>query len=153
MDLVVPMNQTHDRFYSFHCVHKNHRLGWRIGARFCSNLIYVGHKDRFLVLYVDDGNGLSKQEGFRKQRRNWVFAVSRRVEAVSSKSQLSNSRKTQLGRGNSSQSFEEGLSNSHLRGLVRNGDLEEGFKHLVSMVYRGYIPDIITRTSLICGFC
>ena len=53
----------------------------------------------------------------------------------------------------SSQSFEEGLSNSHLCGLVRNGDLEEGFKHLVSMVYRGYIPDIIPCTSLICGFC
>ena len=145
MDLVVTTKQTHDGFCTFQLIH--HRLSRQIGARVCCNLnsvkVLVGSNSRFLVVSSDcvsERGNLSKKE------------------TCGSNGQFFKSEKNQLGQlsggsEKSSQSFEEGLSNSHLCGLVRSGDPEEGFKHLVSMVYRGYIPDIIPCTSLISGFC
>ncbi|CAA2970195.1 Hypothetical predicted protein [Olea europaea subsp. europaea] len=61
--------------------------------------------------------------------------------------------KNPQGQKNSNHNFEEFESNNFLRRLVKNGELEEGFRHLENMVYRGDIPDIIPCTSLIRGFC
>ncbi|PWA48600.1 hypothetical protein CTI12_AA473000 [Artemisia annua] len=67
--------------------------------------------------------------------------------------------------------FEEFENKNHLRRLIRNGELEEGFKYLENMVYRGdihmkkatrvmeileesgVVPDVITCNVLISGYC
>ncbi|KAI8548479.1 hypothetical protein RHMOL_Rhmol07G0276800 [Rhododendron molle] len=153
MDLVVPTKQTHEGFCSFHSFHG------RIGSRVCSNLsslkVFVGPKARFLVLSIDSGTGLRTQEGFRKKRRNRVYAVSK-IEAFSSDNgRCSISEKTQSGRPNqvNSVSSRESKGNKDLLRLVRKGELEECFRRLESMVSRGDIPDIIPCTNLIRGFC
>ena len=54
---------------------------------------------------------------------------------------------------NSSSNIKEHETNNHFRCLVRNGELEDGFKILENMVYKGEIPNIILCGSLIRGFC
>ena len=54
---------------------------------------------------------------------------------------------------NSSSNIKEHESKNHFCRLVRNGELEDGFKFLENMVYKGEIPNIIPGTSLIRGFC
>ena len=54
---------------------------------------------------------------------------------------------------NSLSNIKEHESKIHFCRLVRNGELDNGFKFLESMVYKGEILDIIPCASLIKGFC
>ena len=89
-----------------------------------------------------------------------LFFAVLRVYTFSSDGKLSHTEKIQrdhLSGGshasNSSSNIEEHESNNHFHRLVRNGELEDGFKFLEIMVYKGEIPDIISCASFIRGFC
>ncbi|KAJ6335381.1 hypothetical protein OIU78_012083 [Salix suchowensis] len=141
MDLIIPTSHTHEGLCSFqYFIRDTTRRSSFAGARIRGN---VGSTRKIHV-------------GLRKLRKSRVFAVSE-VETFHSNGKLQNHDKPlngHMGNGHvSSSSIEEFESNNHLRKLVRNGELEEGFRFLESMVYRGEIPDIIASTSLIRGFC
>ncbi|KAJ0086590.1 hypothetical protein Patl1_08707 [Pistacia atlantica] len=171
MDLIVPTNHVHEGFCSFQHFHGEstrnssffsaRRGAYKVGIKLSSKKVYVRYKAPFLVQSADSFDCKKrKPQGFQKQTR--VFAVSKN-ETLSSNAKLKNVQKSPHGhlvnghisssQENSSHNFEEFESNNHLRRLVRNGELEEGFKFLESMVYHGDIPDIIPCTSLIRGFC
>ncbi|KAJ6337679.1 hypothetical protein OIU76_007372 [Salix suchowensis] len=140
MDLIIPTSHTHEGLCSFqYFIRDTTRRSSFAGARIRGN---VGSTRKIHV-------------GLRKLRKSRVFAVSE-VETFHSNGKLQNHDKPlngHMGNGHvSSSSIEEFESNNHLRKLVRNGELEEGFRFLESMVYRGEIPDIIASTSLIRGF-
>lgn len=141
MDLIVPTSHTHEGLRSFQYFNRyTTRRSSFAGARIRGN----------------DGSSRKVHVGFRKLRKSRVFAVSG-VETFRCNGKLQNLDKPlngHMGNGHvSSSSIEEFESNNHLRKLVRNGELEEGFRFLENMVYRGEIPDIIASTSLIRGFC
>ncbi|KAJ0024413.1 hypothetical protein Pint_08529 [Pistacia integerrima] len=171
MDLIVPTNHGHEGFCSFQHFHGEstrncsffspRRGANKVGIKLSSKKVYVRYKAPFLVQSADSFDCKKrKPQGFQKQTR--VFAVSKN-ETLSSNAKLKNVQKSPHGhlvnghisssQENSSHNFEEFESNNHLRRMVRNGELEEGFKFLESMVYHGDIPDIIPCTSLIRGFC
>ncbi|KAJ6730235.1 ATPASE EXPRESSION PROTEIN 3 [Salix viminalis] len=140
MDLIIPTSHTHEGLCSFQYFNRDTtRRSSFAGARIRGN---VGSTRKIHV-------------GLRKLRMSRVFALSE-VETFHSNGKLQNHDKPlngHMGNGHvSSSSIEEFESNNHLRKLVRNGELEEGFRFLESMVYRGEIPDIIASTSLIRGF-
>ncbi|GMY17464.1 pentatricopeptide repeat-containing protein At1g09900 [Fagus crenata] len=163
MDFMVHTKHAPEGFCSFpdFRVKGNRNVDSTSGARFRGK---VGSKSRSVIVHMGCKASLLVLPGPRprKQRRNCVFAVSK-VESFSSNGKMQHTEQIPHGHldgtesssvtNHSSRSFEEFECNNHLRKLVRNGELEEGFKFLESMVNQGDIPDVIACTSLIRGFC
>lgn len=165
MDVMIPAKQTHEGFCSFHCIQSNNgartRIGTRVSANFSSEKGFLASKISYIELSVDFPD-LKKDRVCRKQekKKNLVYAVSKDEPLAINGRVFHNERNSGRRFEDDSSSwasagptYDEFESNNYLRRLVRNGELDEAFKYLESMVYRGDIPDIIPCTSLIRGFC
>ncbi|KAJ7965867.1 Pentatricopeptide repeat-containing protein [Quillaja saponaria] len=123
MDLVASTKYIHEGFSSFQQSHRDGRRSCGFGGRVWDK---TGSGFSSVTLQHIERIPQGNPNGLESESSNGVY---------------------------SSRIFEEFESNNNLRQLVRNGQLDEGFKFLETMVYHGDIPDIIACTSLIRGYC
>ncbi|KAL8131036.1 hypothetical protein AgCh_007098 [Apium graveolens] len=129
----------------------------RVGFSNSVAKVFDGKNSCSFVVCGGNGDGLRGKKGFTEKRRKMVSAISRSgsvgLNGEMNGFDVRNGGSSSLSKYSCSRNFEEYESNNCLRRLVKSGELEESFRFLESMVYRGDIPDIIPCTSLIRGFC